>query len=118
MRSNELKKALWLTFLDKEDSDPRNTAQRAGVKVRAQSPDITTETAIVIANCLYIVPAKPPMKETGTKTAHRTRTIATKAPETSSIAFIEASRADNLCSHESFYVFYDYDGVINDDSYG
>ena len=79
-----------------EDSAFKKIAQRAGVNVNAQIPDIITETAIVIANCLYIVPANPPINDTGTKTAHNTNTIAIIAPETSSMAFIVASRAGSF----------------------
>src|SRR5690606_38203192 len=71
-------------------------AQSAGVSVNATIPEIVTETAIVIANCLYICPANPPKNATGTKTAHSTSTIAITGPVTSSIALIDASRADNL----------------------
>ena len=56
-------------------------------------PEITTDTAMVIANCLYICPARPPRKPTGTNTAQSTRTMAMIGPVTSSIALIEASRA-------------------------
>ena len=56
-------------------------------------PEITTDTAMVIANCLYISPARPPRKPTGTNTAHSTRTMAMIGPVTSSIASIAASRA-------------------------
>ena len=73
----------------------RKITHKAGVKVKAQTPEITTETAIVIANCLYIVPASPPMNPTGTNTAHKTKTIAISAPVTSSIALIVASRTES-----------------------
>ena len=64
---------------------------KAGVRVKATRPDITTDTAIVIANCWYIAPVMPPIKETGTNTAESTKTIATSGPETSFMASMVAS---------------------------
>ena len=65
--------------------------QSDGVKVRATNPDIKTDITIVIANCLYISPLKPPINVTGTKTAPSTKIIAIKAPVTSFIAAKPAS---------------------------
>src|SRR5438105_9980929 len=66
-------------------------------------PEMTTEMAIVMANCLYSWPVMPGMKATGTNTAHRTATIGTSAPPTSSIDLFAASLGerpyvDMLCS--------------------
>ena len=41
---------------------------------------------MVMANCLYICPAKPPMNATGINTAHSTNTIAITGPVTSCMA--------------------------------
>ena len=69
----------------------RNIAHKAGVKVKATNPEITIEITIVIANCWYIAPVKPPINETGTKIEHRTNTIAITGAVTSFIALIVAS---------------------------
>ena len=68
------------------------SAHSAGVSVSATSADSSVETATVIANCLYMTPAMPPRKPTGTKTAARISAIATTGPLTSSIALMVASR--------------------------
>ena len=68
-----------------------NSAHNAGVSVKATRPEITTDTAMVMANCWYITPVKPPMNATGTNTEHSTSTMATTGPVTSSIALIVAS---------------------------
>ncbi|MCY1527126.1 hypothetical protein D9M68_621830 [compost metagenome] len=47
---------------------------------------------MVIANCWYICPARPPRKPTGMNTAQSTRTMAMIGPVTSSMASIAASR--------------------------
>ena len=46
---------------------------------------------MVMANCLYICPAKPPKKATGTKTEQSTSTMATTGPVTSCMVLIVAS---------------------------
>ncbi len=61
-------------------------------------PEITTEIAIVMANCLYICPVMPPRNATGTNTAHSTSTIATTGPATSSIACLAAVFGSSLCT--------------------
>ena len=47
---------------------------------------MSTDTAMVTANCWYIRPVMPGMNAVGTKTAARISAIATTGPETSSIA--------------------------------
>ena len=69
----------------------RSREQRAGVSVRATIPESTTETEIVMANCLYIWPARPPMKETGMNTEQSTSTMAIRAEVTSPMALAVAS---------------------------
>src|SRR5690554_5689621 len=61
---------------------PSNRAHMAGVRVSATIPEITTDTAIVIANCRYSSPLRPPSKATGANTATSTRVDDTTAPET------------------------------------
>ena len=73
-------------------------AHSAGVRVSAVKPEITTAMATVTANCRYSCPAMPPRKATGTNTAHNTSTMATTAPDTSSIARMAASKAGSLSS--------------------
>ena len=73
-----------------------NMIHSAGVSVSATTPEIVTDTAIVIANCLYISPAMPPKNATGTNTAHNTKTIATTGPLTSCIANWVDSMTDFL----------------------
>ncbi|MCY1426543.1 hypothetical protein D9M71_423660 [compost metagenome] len=74
----------------------RISAQSAGESVNATMPEITTDTAMVIANCLYICPARPPRKPTGMNTAQSTNTMAMIGPVTSSIALIAASRGPSF----------------------
>ena len=57
----------------------RSKAHSAGVSVSATIPDSTTETAMVIANCLYMRPVMPPKNATGTNTEHSTSTMAISA---------------------------------------
>src|SRR5688500_6228378 len=62
-------------------------------------PEMTTDTAIVTANCLYSCPVSPPRNATGTNTADSTSTIAMTGPVTCSIALMVASRgASPSCS--------------------
>ena len=53
---------------------------------------MSTEIAIVTANCLFSRPWMPPMKATGRKTEERMRAMATTGPETSDMALTVASR--------------------------
>ena len=55
---------------------------------------MSTEIAIVTANCLLRRPWIPLMRPMGTKTDDRTRAIPTTGPETSDIALSVASRGD------------------------
>src|SRR3546814_7285132 len=66
------------------------SAHSAGVSVSATVPEMTTDTAMVIANCRYITPLRPPRKPTGMNTAESTSTIAMTGPATSSMAWIAA----------------------------
>ena len=43
-------------------------------------PEMTTAIEIVIANCRYSSPVRPPRKAIGTNTAHSTSTIAITGP--------------------------------------
>ncbi len=70
-------------------------AHIAGLKVRATTVDIRTDTTIVTANCRYNNPVIPPKKLTGTKTAANTSEVAIKAPVRLHIAFFVASWGDN-----------------------
>ena len=67
-------------------------AASAGDSVSALNAEISTEIAIVIANCLLRLPWIPPMNATGMNTAARISAMLTTGPETSSIAFNVASR--------------------------
>ena len=55
-------------------------------------PEMTTEMAIVTANCRYSSPVRPPRNAIGTNTATSVSTIAMIGPVTSRIALIAASR--------------------------
>ena len=61
-------------------------------------PEITTDMAMVMANCLYICPARPPRNATGINTAHSTSTMAITGPVTSCMAFSVASTGESLSS--------------------
>ena len=54
-------------------------------------PESTTDTEMVMANCLYIWPARPPMKDTGMNTAQSTSTMAMTGAVTSLMALAVAS---------------------------
>ena len=69
--------------------------QRAGLRVSALRPENAVDTAMVIANCLYISPVIPPINAVGTNTARSTSTVPMIGPVISSIAFIVASYGDN-----------------------
>ena len=83
---NHLKRKISFSFLGFS-----RMAHIAGVSVSATNPEMMTEVAIVIANCLYSSPVSPPRKAIGKKTEERTRTIAITGPVTSSMAMNEAS---------------------------
>ena len=74
------------------------SAHKAGVSVKATSAEISTETAIVTENCLYITPVIPPKNAIGRKTEDKTSATATTGPETSFIALIAASLGDSFSS--------------------
>ena len=76
----------------------RSREQSAGESERALKAEMSTETAIVIANCMFIRPWMPPMKATGMNTAERTRAIPMTGWVTSSIAFSVASFGERPCS--------------------
>ena len=64
---------------------------RAGLRVNALTDENTTETATVMANCLYRLPVIPPMAATGINTATRTSVVAIMGAVTSLIACTVAS---------------------------
>ena len=72
--------------------------QSAGLSVSALKAEMSTDTAIVTANCWYMRPVMPGMNAVGTNTAARMSAIATTGPDTSSIALKAASRGDSPCS--------------------
>ena len=76
----------------------KRSAESAGVSVRATMPEMMTEMLIVMANCRYMVPARPCMKATGTNTAHSTSTMAMMGPVTCSMALMVASRGGSPSS--------------------
>ena len=76
----------------------RSMAQSAGVSDSALKAERSTEIAIVKANCLYMLPTKPPSRATGTNTAERMRAIPITGAETSSMALMVASLGCIPCS--------------------
>ena len=74
------------------------SAHNAGVSVKATSAEISTDTAIVTENCLYITPVMPPRNAIGRNTADSTSATATTGPDTSCIALIAASFGDSPSS--------------------
>ena len=72
--------------------------QSAGESDRALKAEMITETAIVMANCIFIRPWMPPMKATGMNTADSTSAMPMTGCVTSSIAFNVASRGERPCS--------------------
>ncbi len=69
-----------------------SSAESAGDSERALNAEISTEMAMVSANCRLSRPWMPPRKATGRKTEERIRAIATTGPETSFIAWSVAAR--------------------------
>ncbi len=73
-------------------------AARAGESESALKAESRTEIAMVSANCLYMLPVRPGMKATGTKTADRIRAMPITGAETSFMAWKVASRGLIPCS--------------------
>ena len=67
-------------------------AESAGESVSALNAEISTEMAMVTANCWLSRPWMPPMKATGRNTEERIRAMATTGPDTSFIAWSVAAR--------------------------
>src|SRR5436190_16620017 len=67
---------------------------KAGVSDNATNADITTEAAMVMANCWYKRPTIPGIKPTGTNTAASISAIAITGPDISFMAFFVASFGD------------------------
>ena len=74
------------------------SAASAGERVRALKAEMSTETAMVTANCLLRRPWMPPRKATGRNTEDSTRAMPTTGPATSRMAWSVASRGDMPCS--------------------
>jgi hypothetical protein len=94
-----------LNPLKKIPSGPRigfgcfsSIAHSAGVSDSALKADSSTEMAMVSANCLYMLPTRPPSIATGTNTAQRMRAIPMTGAVTSSIALRVASFGLMPCS--------------------
>src|ERR1700723_1815745 len=90
-----------LNHRKKDPTGPRDSffgrksiAERAGLSVSALKAEKATETAIVTANCWYILPVMPGIKAVGINTAIRIRAMATTGPTTSPIAFNAPSCGD------------------------
>src|SRR5438034_661366 len=64
----------------------------------ALKAEMSTEMAMVIANCWFSSPLMPPMAAMGTNTAESTRAMPTTGPDTSSMAFSVASLGARPCS--------------------
>lgn len=67
----------------------------AGVRVSARKPEITTDTTIVIANCLYNWPVVPGRKAAGMNTDAITSTMATRELPISSMDLMVAALGCN-----------------------
>ena len=70
-------------------------ADSAGLRVKALNAEISTEMAMVSANCWYRRPVIPGMKATGMNTEESTRAMPTTGAETSSIALSVASLGES-----------------------
>src|SRR5690554_6104828 len=77
----------------------------AGVSVSATTPDTTTDTAIVTANCWYNSPLKPPRNATGANTTTNTKVDDTTAPDTCCMVSTEACLAEMRFSEMSRSTF-------------
>ena len=73
-------------------------AQSAGVSDSALNAESSTEMAMVSANCLYMLPVRPPRKATGTNTAERISAMPMTGADTSFIAWMVASFGFIPCS--------------------
>ena len=92
-------------------------AHIAGVSVSATKPEIVTDTAIVIANCRYISPTRPPRNATGRNTAFSTSTIAmTRPADLGHRAPRRLARVDVLVAHVPLDVLEHDDRVVDDDA--
>ena len=75
-----------------------SSAASAGLRVSALNAEMSTDTAMVTANCWYICPVIPGMNAVGTNTAARMSAMATTGPDTCSMAFNAASRGGSPSS--------------------
>ncbi len=69
-----------------------SSAESAGESESALKAEISTEMAMVSANCRLSRPWMPPRKAAGRNTEERIRAMATTGPDTSFIAWIVAAR--------------------------
>ena len=91
-----------------------SSAHIAGVSVSATKPEMTTETTMVMANCLYSCPVVPGRKAAGMNTAAITSTIAISELPISSIERIVASFGDEVVlRHVALDVLDHHDGVVD-----
>ena len=91
-------------------------AASAGDSVSALNAEISTEIAIVMANCLLRRPWMPPMKATGMKTDARISAMLTTGPETSSIALQRRVARRHPFLDVVLHRLDDDDGVVHDEA--
>ena len=98
--------------------DVRISAHRAGVSVRAFTPEIRMATARVRANCRKKIPTGPDMNVTGTNTADMTSVMAITAPPISLMAALAASQGQIILLHLGVNGFDDHNRIIDHDPDG
>src|SRR5262249_33911858 len=96
----------------------RSIAASAGLKVRALKAEMTTDRAMVTANCWYIRPVMPGMKAVGTNTATRMRAMATTGPDTSSIALRARPGGPKPRLDVVLHRLHHHDGVVDHETDG
>ena len=97
----------------------KRVAQRAGLRESALTLERTTATQMVTANCRYNWPEMPGRKAIGTKTANRTKVVATMGPVIWCIDLSAASLGPQLLLlHKPLDILHHDDGVVHHQSDG
>ena len=96
----------------------RSSAESAGLSVSALNAEISTDIAIVTANCWYIRPVIPGMNAVGMNTAARMSAIATTGPDTCSMAFKRGVAGREPLLDVVLDGLHHHDGVVHDEADG
>ena len=93
-----------------------SNAQSAGVNDSALKAESNTEIAIVKANCLYMLPTRPPSSATGTNTAERINAMPITGADTSLHGFDSCFSGRQAMLEVMYDCFNHHDRVVNHDA--